>query len=1272
MGYHRRYKLKDDRFGLLALTLREKAGLTQAEIATMLGVSERTIRHWEGGTAFPTSENLKKLIEIYWHYGAFHEEHARDEARTLWHQAAESAARRSIPFDELWFEELLQTQRRAPAHLRPSSSAFASASTPSEESATASTGPLPAQPARSAPVPQPTTETHVEWGEAPDASAFYGRQQELATLERWLLSDHCRLVVVLGMGGIGKTTLAVRFAQQVAPRFELVLWRSLRNAPPLDELLADCIQALTQQQGLALPSQLEGRMTLLLDQLRKRRCLLIFDNMETLLQPGSFEGRYREGYEGYGRLLRQVAECTHQSCLLLTSRELPGELEPLEGPLSPVRVLKLFGLEREAIQQLLEERRLSGTPHAWDELVRHYAGNPLALKIAAATVQEVFGGQIEAFLREGPMLLHTVRQLLDYQFERLSSLESDLMYWLAIEREMVPLEELSQDLLGAVSRREVLAALKSLRWRCLVERAEQGAIFTLQPVVMEYVSERLVEEVCSEILQERPRLLLSHALMKASSQDYIRESQVRMLLQPLLERLLSFCGDEQRLEERLMALAGSLRGLPYAVQGYGGGNLVNLMATLDGHLRGKDFSGLAVRQAYLQGIEAQRASFASAWISDSLFTEPVESIASLTLSPDGHLLAVGSFSGQIRLWHLTEGRPLLTLRGHSRMAWALAFSPDGRLLASGGYDRSVKLWHVSGEERGQCFRLFQGHEKWVRAVAFSPDGRLLASSGMDQTIRLWEIETGRCLKVLYGHIGPVWDLAFSPDGRFLVSSGNDETVRLWELQSGACLRILHGHSGDIMAVAFHPQGKLFASGGEDGLVNLWDVASGRLLTTLRLHTTRAATIAFNPEGTLLASGCDDGAVEIWRLNGEAQRLRILHGHSTFVSAVAFGPAGLLISVSYSGKVKLWDVESGKCLRTLQGHSSVARSMAFSPDGRYLVHGDDNGLLRLWLLEPDGQARCLCAFQGHAGPIWSILFRDSRTFISSGDDQAIRLWSLSEQDQEGTTRCLKTWHGHSAVIWSLALAPDGQRLASGSHDRTVQLWDMRREGQAACLKTLHGHGSMVWSVAFSPDGSLLASGDNDGEIKLWEVESGRCLRTLQGEASPIGALTFSPDGRFLLSSGNDGSLSLWEVSSGYRCQRWPGHGALTWFRAIAFSPDGSLLASGDEHSLRLGQIDGLSYHLCEQTFASHRGQVWSVAFSADGELLASGDDDGVIFVSQAKTGACLYVLRSERPYEGMSIRHVRGLSEAQKASLKALGACEGGSEATPPTPPTPLS
>ncbi len=1232
MSYHHRYKLKDDRFGLMALTLREKAGLTQTNVATLLSVSERTIRHWEGGTAFPATAHLKQLIELYLRTGAFVSGHERDEAKAFWEQAAESASHRSVPFDETWFAALLK-QLLARSHHSEPTQAPALSSTPS-------------------------LLRRADWGEAMDVTSFYGRELELATLEQWVLSDRCRLVALLGMGGIGKTTLSIKFAHQVAPHFEFVFWRSIRNAPPLEEILADCLQTLSEQQYTSFPQSLERSIALLIELLQKRRCLLVLDNVETLLQAGSFESRYREGYAGYRLLIQHVAETPHQSCLLLTSREMLGELEPLEGMQSPVRALKIFGLGRAASQELLKDKELFGAPEAWNLLVRHYAGNPLALKIAAATVREVFGGNIAAFLREGPVILQTVRQLLDYQFERLSPLERDVMYCLAIERDLVPLKELSTDLIGAVPKREVLAALQSLRWRCLVERAEKGAIFTLQAVVMKYVSERLVEQMCDEIIRGTPELLIKYTLMKAQSKDYIRDSQVRLLMQPVLSRLVTHFGDEQELERQLMRLVQLLREKPYAAQGYAGGNIVNLLACLRGHIREADFSHLLIRQAYLQGIEAQDASLVESDISDSLFMEPIESIASMALSPDGNYLAVGSFSGQLRVWNVADGKPLMTVRGHSRMAWALAFSPDSRILASGGYDRSVKLWAVGGEGSGRCLRILQGHDKWVRAVAFSPDGTLLATSGMDETIRLWEVREGTCLRILHGHIGPVWAVAFSPDGTLLVTSGDDETVRLWEVREGTCLRILHGHTGEIMAVAFHPKGELVASGGEDGRINVWDVRSGRCLETLQLRTTRAMSIAFNPEGTMLASGSYDGTVEVWQIGGESSphRLRTLQGHPTWVSSVAFGPAGLLASASYGGKVKLWEVESGKCLRTLQGYSSVVRSVTFNPDGSLLLHGDENGMLRVWEVGKEGSGRCLRAFQGHAGPIWSVICSpDGKIVASGGDDQSIKLWEVGK---EGSGRCLKTFLGHTAVIWSLAFSPDGSLLASGSHDRTVKLWGIGREEGEACLKTLHGHATMVWSLAFSPDGSLLASGDNDGTIIVWETQTGTSLHTLRSGTSPVGALVFSTDGTTLLSNSNDEGVTLWEVSSGRCLKTLPGRGLSSWFRAMAFSRDGKLLATGNnDQSVTLWHVEETSSTPNFRTFSRDGGQVWSVAFSFDGSLLASGDDDGTIIVWETQTGTSLHTLRSERPYERMNIRGVKGMTEAQKASLKALGAIE---------------
>jgi WD40 repeat protein/transcriptional regulator with XRE-family HTH domain len=1237
MSYHRRYKLKDNRFGLLALTLRERAGLVQSEVASTLGVSERTIGHWEGGTAYPTAANLKELIKLYLHNGAFTKGHEQDEAKAFWDQAVESASRRKALFDEAWFADLLRQQSNAPAEEFKHKAIVS---------------------------PTPSLQRQIDWGEAIDVATFYGREQELQTLHKWMHTERCRVVVLLGMGGIGKTTLSIRFAQEMVPHFGFIFWRSLRNAPPLQELLADCIHTLSEQHYTSSFDNIERSIAILIELLRKRRCLLVLDNIETLLQAGSLEGRYREGYEDYEKLILRIAETAHQSSLLLTSREMLGELEPLEGTHSHVRRLKLPGLGHSESQELLSDKELFGAQEDWEHLIQNYSGNPLALKIASTTVRDLFGGDIAAFVQEGSVLLHTLQHLLDHQFARLTTLEQDILYWLAIERDPISLEELSADLNSTTPRRELLSALMSLLRRCLIERGEQKASFTLQPVVMEYVSERLVTQMCEEIIHKRLGLFSTHAIMKARGKDYIRDSQVRMLMQPIRERLLTHFEYAQGLEQHLYLLLNLLREKPYATHKYSGGNLVNLLRYLKGHLRNADFSSLAIRQAYLQGIEAQNANFAGAEITESLFTEPIESMLSMVISPDGKYLAVGGFSGQIRLWRIADRTSVATFKGHSRKTWALAFNPDSTLLASGGYDGCVKLWKVEGEERmhehNEPLRTLQGHEKWLRSLAFSPDGTQLVTGGDDQTVRVWDVQEGKCLNVLHGHTAVIWSVAFSPDGTLVASGGDDETMRVWDVQEGTCLNILRGHTGMIMAVAFHPTGNLLASGAEDGLINIWDVSSGQRLTTLRLLTSKAASIAFDAEGTILASGSHDGTIEVWRILGEDSpyRIRTLSGHAIWVSKVAFGPHGLLASISYGGKVKLWDARTGRGIATLQGYSRVICAVSFSPDGTLLVQGDDQGMIRAWDVKT---GRCLKAFQGHAGRIWSVAFSpDGKTFATGGDDKIVKLWEVGRETEEENEYCLMTFEGHTTMVWSTAISPDGKMLASGGFERTVKLWKVNKQNNLAILQ---GHDNFVWSVTFSPDGKILASGNNDGEIRLWETESGNCLLALQNGTNPIGALAFSRDGETLLSCSDDEVVTRWNLAhegdeQGQGHKILESQGFANWARAMTFNQDGTRMATGsDNHTIRIWDLEGKSsaHHL--RVLSRRGGQVWSVAFSPDNRLLASGDDDGTLALWDLETGACQQILRSDRPYERMNIYEIRGLSEAQKSSLKALGAVE---------------
>ena len=293
-------------------------------------------------------------------------------------------------------------------------------------------------------------------------------------------------------------------------------WRSLRDAPPVGEWLAGAIGFLSDQQ-LVPPAGEAERLPALLQLLRDRRCLLVLDNLETLLEPCQREGRYREGLAGYGRLLQAVGEASHQSCMVLTSREAPPELTILGG--DSVRTFTLGGLGVEDAEVLLAPKQLAGTKQQWAELTARFGGNGLALKLVGERIRELFGGDLGGFLEEAGAgtVFGGIRRLLAEQVERGSALEHQVLRALAVAREPVTMAGLLSAPGPRASRGAVLEALGALRRRSLVDRAETSGApaFTLQSAVLEYVTDRLVEAVADEIEDGGSGLLLEQPLIQA-------------------------------------------------------------------------------------------------------------------------------------------------------------------------------------------------------------------------------------------------------------------------------------------------------------------------------------------------------------------------------------------------------------------------------------------------------------------------------------------------------------------------------------------------------------------------------------------------------------------------------------------------------------------------------------------------------------------------------------------------------------------------------------
>jgi NB-ARC domain len=340
---------------------------------------------------------------------------------------------------------------------------------------------------------------NIDLADAPtDVRPFCGRVAEITQLTEWLEIDRCKLVAMMGIGGIGKTAIAAKLGDSLAANFEFTIWRSLREAPPLSQLITELVQFLSRFTEIELPAQIDRQILTLLNYLRQHRCLVILDNIEAIMDAGKYAGNYRSSYQDYGILFQTLGTTPHQSCILITSRETPPEINELAAPNSPVRALLLEGIDRDAID-LLDRMGLTGDSAQLDRIVANCQGNPLYLRIIANTIFYNFKGNIADFLNSDRYTYSKISNIIKAQFDRLSTAERLIIYYLSTHREPMTVEAI-EILLAPVRYTLSLAqTLVSLSQRSLVQITREGR-YTLQNVVMEFVTDEAISEIVTEVI----------------------------------------------------------------------------------------------------------------------------------------------------------------------------------------------------------------------------------------------------------------------------------------------------------------------------------------------------------------------------------------------------------------------------------------------------------------------------------------------------------------------------------------------------------------------------------------------------------------------------------------------------------------------------------------------------------------------------------------------------------------------------------------------------
>ncbi len=377
-----------------------------------------------------------------------------------------------------------------------------------------------------------------------------------------------------------------------------------------------------------------------------------------------------------------------------------------------------------------------------------------------------------------------------------------------------------------------------------------------------------------------------------------------------------------------------------------------------------------------------------------------------------------------------------------------------------------------------------------------------------------------------------------------------------------------------------------------------------------------------------------------------------------VSAIVFSPnEKTIVTAGDDGRIRIWDIGSGKLQSTLAGPTQASNCLAFSPDGKTLASGGPEQAVQLWdfasgqpkpsLIGPGQVDDLKFSVNGQslltAGTeirIWDLAKGTSRTTLKDkyavkvlgGISRAVSLSengkSLAVASNNGSTlwevetgKLISTLGDAGDQSMCIAFSPDGAKVVTGGWDNVVRLWDVKSH---QLLHRCEGHVNHVFDVKYSPDGRIFASAGRDLTVRLWDAATGRALDVLKGHMGRISNIQFSPEGKYLASGGRDATVAIWDVAQ----RRQP----VTELRAqgrvsgVAFSPDCRTLCSveaevagaglGTENStVRLWNVESGEEIRNWSQRGGGKGTIWS----PDGSSLVTGSMQNRIYAWDPLTG-----------------------------------------------------
>ncbi|MCY7331885.1 MAG: WD40 repeat domain-containing protein [Pseudanabaena sp. CAN_BIN31] len=489
---------------------------------------------------------------------------------------------------------------------------------------------------------------------------------------------------------------------------------------------------------------------------------------------------------------------------------------------------------------------------------------------------------------------------------------------------------------------------------------------------------------------------------------------------------------------------------------------------------------------------------------------------------------------------------------------------------------------------------------------------------------------------------PFYAAKFSPDGNMIALGSFDGSVYLYETNGDLISSLVGLQTSDIRGLSFSPDGKRIVSSGKGKTVRIWDIGNGKLISKFYAHQDDIFRVHFHPDGKRLLTGSKDGTVKLWDSDRGVELLTLSpksagndspNKENGSIQDTSFSSDGNLIVTAKNTTIALWDLQ-GNLLTSVIAHDKELYNVRFSPNGKYLLTSGRDETVKLWqIVDQNRQIELVRTFKGNLTDILSLNFSaDGERIAIGAQDGSIQILNLN-----GTLEM--KLGGHIEGVFDVNFSPNSRYLLSASKDRTVRLWDLK----ATLLNTIYAHTSSIWSVNFSPDGKMFASGSVDKSVRLWNAD-GTFRQELKGHEDTVYGVSFSADGTKLVSASNDKTVRIWDSKTGKLLHLLNIHGAGLIY--ATFSPDQKILATlGWDKKIKLWQWNNNDYPQLLHVLEGHTGTVWSIAFSPDGKSLASTSNDRTVRIWNVNNGQNLHT---------MDAHEIGGLAIAYSPDGKQIG------------------